>query len=136
MDVDRDVLQRLRLAVVHADILDLEQRLLVLEAVLRPRMGFDCAAEIDPPHGLVLHHILGSAGDDLFAEVHRKYAINERRDALHVMVDQHHRAPFVAEAADQFGEHADLGSRQAGERLVDQHDLGIACDCFRELQPT
>src|SRR5690348_18290247 len=31
MDVDRDVLQRLRLAVEHADILDLEQRHLVLE---------------------------------------------------------------------------------------------------------
>src|SRR5947209_12974836 len=39
MDVDGDVLQRLRLAVMHADILDLQQRHLVLEAGFGARRG-------------------------------------------------------------------------------------------------
>ncbi len=135
MNMDRDVFERLRLAVVHADVLDLQQRHLVLEAGFRPRRGFQGAAEIDAPHGFVAHHLLGLAGDDLLAEVHREHAIDQGRDALDVVVDQHHRAAFVAEAADQFGERSDFCQRQSGERLVDQHDLGIAGDRLGEFEP-
>ncbi|MGY4242345.1 hypothetical protein ACVIIZ_003753 [Bradyrhizobium sp. USDA 4523] len=135
MDVDRDVFQCLRLAVMHADILDLQQRHLVLERGLGPRMGLDRAAEIDPPHGLVLHHVLGAAGRDLLAEIHREHAVDQRRDALDVVVDQHHRATLVAEAADQCGEGADLGAGETGEGLVDQHDLGVARDRLGQFQP-
>ena len=51
----RDALQRLRLAVEHADILDLEQRRSAsLKRAFGPRRRLDRAAEIDPAHGLVL----------------------------------------------------------------------------------
>ena len=135
MDVDRNVLQRLGLAVEDADILDLQQRNLVLEAGFRAGRGLDRAAEIDPPHRLVAHHLVGAAGDDFLAEIHRQHPVDQCRDALDVVVHQQHRAALVAEAADQFGEDADFGQRQSGEGLVDQHHLGIPGDGLGEFKP-
>ncbi|MGY4462533.1 hypothetical protein ACVWYI_006493 [Bradyrhizobium sp. LB13.1] len=51
------------------------------------------------------------------------------------MVDQHHRAAFVAKTADQVGEDVDLAARQASEGFVNQHHLRITRDRFRKLEP-
>src|ERR1700729_866426 len=65
MDMDRDVVERLRLAVMHADVLDFEERRRgVAERGFRARRGLDAAAEIDAAHGVVAHHLVGTAFGD------------------------------------------------------------------------
>ncbi len=123
LDVDRHVIERLRLAVEDADILHLEQR--------RPGPGLDRlagrsldrAAEIDPAHLRVGHHLGGAALGDMLAQVHRQHAVHQGGYALHVVVHQQHGAALGAEAGDQLGEVGHLPGGQPGERLVHQHHL-------------
>src|SRR3984957_21048668 len=72
MDMDRHILERLRLAVMDADILHLEQRHLVLEAGFRSGRDFDRAAEIHPAHGFIAHHLARAAGDESLAALPRQ----------------------------------------------------------------
>ena len=128
------LLERLRLAVEDADARRPRADRLAFAAASRPlASSFDLAAEIDAAHGLVAHHLLGGAFGDVLAEIHREHAIDQRRHALDVVIDQQHGAAFLAEAADQVGERADLGAGEAGERLVDQHDLRVARDRLGHL---
>ena len=93
----------------------------------------DLAAEIDAAHGFVLHHLVGAAFGDPFAEIHGDDAVGERGDALDAVVDKQHGTALVAQRADQIGKDLDLAGRQAGEGLVDQHHFGIARDRFGDL---
>ena len=86
MDMNRNVLQRLRLAVMDTEIFDLKQGNLVFEAGLRARRGPDRAAKVDAAHGFVAHDIIGAAGNDFLAEVHGEHAVDQRGDALDVMI--------------------------------------------------
>ena len=51
----------------------------IAERGFRPRRGLDAAAEIDPPHGLVAHHLFGGALGDALADIHRDDAVDEAR---------------------------------------------------------
>src|SRR5579883_1278144 len=135
MDMERDALKRLRLAVEHADIAHLQDRHLIREARFGPRRRTDRAAQIDAAHGRIAHHLIRAAMRDRLAQIHREHAIDERRDALDVVIDQEHGAALGTEGADQLREGADLARGQAGERLVHQHYLGIARDRLGEFEP-
>ena len=126
--MDRDLIECLRLAVEHADILDLQQRRLIFEIDFAACSSLDRAAEIDAAHGLVLHHVAGCARDDFLAEIHRQHAIDQCRHALDVVVDQQHGAALVAKTPDQFGERTDFRQGEARERLIDKHDFWVARD--------
>ena len=129
MDVDRYVLERLRLAVLHADLVDGEKRPRgVAERGLRPRRGLDAAAEIDAADFLVAHHLFGRAFGDALADIHGDDPVDEAGDAFDVVVDEEHGAAVVAQFADQIGKRFGLLRGQAGERLVDQQHLRIARD--------
>ena len=105
MDVDRYVLERLRLAVLHADLVDGEKRHRgIAERGLRPRRGLDAAAEIDAADFLVAHHLFGRAFGDALADIHGDDPVDEAGDAFHVVVDEEHGAAIVAQFADQIGE--------------------------------
>ena len=134
MDVDRHVVERLRLAVMHADVLDFEERRRgVAERGFRPRRGLDAAAEIDAPHGLVAHHLVGAAFGDTLADIHGEHAVDQARHAFDVVIDQENGAAVIAQFANQIGERRGLFRRQPGERFVDQQHLRIPCDCLGNL---
>ena len=119
---------------MDADIVDLEKRRGgVAERGFRPRRGLDAAAEIDAPHGLVAHHLVGGAFGDALADIHGEHAVDQPGDALHVVIDQQHGAAVVAKLADQIGEGRRLRRGEAGERLVDQKHLRIARDRLGDL---
>src|SRR6185312_13424800 len=126
LDVDAHLLERLRLAVEHADVLDFEQRRAGNAGRRLVLHRFDLAAEIDTANGLVAHHLVGAALGDALANIHGEHAIDQRRHALDVVIDEQHGAALGAEAADELGEDRDLAAGEAGERLVHQHDARIA----------
>ena len=134
MDVDRHVLQSLRLAVEDVQIPDFEEgRLDVAKRGFGTRRRLQGAAEIDPAHRFVLHDLLHRALGDALADVHGVNAIDERGDALDVVIDDQHRSAVVAHFDDQPGERRRFARRQAGEGFVDQHHFGIAGDGFGDL---
>ena len=65
--------------------------------------------------------------------MHGVNAVDQRGDALHVVVDDEDRPPVGAHFGDQRRERRGLARRQAGERLVDQHHLRIAGDRLGDL---
>ena len=131
--MQRNAVERGGFAVEHLDVVDSEQG---RGAIGRGRFALDVldlAADIDPAHGFVLHHLVGAAFGDPFAEIHGDDAVGERGDALDAVVDKKHGTALVAQCADQVGKDLDLARRQAGEGLVDQHHFGIARHRFGEL---
>ena len=50
----------------------------VAERGFRPRRRLDAAAEIDPPHRFVAHHLFGGALGDALADIHREHAVDQR----------------------------------------------------------
>ena len=134
MHMERNILQRLRLVIDDVQILDFEKRRLgVAESGFRPRRRLDRAAKIDPAHGLIRHHLRDRTLRDLFPDMHGVNAVDERRHAFHVVIDDEDRPPIVAHFGDQLGEGCGLARGQAGERLVDQHHLRIAGDRLGDL---
>jgi len=88
-----------------------------------------------PAHLFVAHHLVGAAGNDFLAEIHRKHPVDQGCDALDVVVDQEHRAPLIAEAADHSEKVPTSASVSPAKGLVDQHHLGIPGDGLGELKP-
>ena len=127
----------MRLAVEHFDVVDIQQGGAAIAAAARFALYvLDLAADIDAAHGFVLHHLVGAAFGDPFAEIHGDDAVGERRDALDAVIDQAARhGPRRASVRIRSENFLISAGRQAGERLVDQHDFGIARDRFRELHP-
>ncbi len=134
-NVDRDVVERLRLVVEDAHAVDAEQDGLGVYGVA-PLDRLDLAAEVDAPHRFVAHHLVRGPFGDVLAEIHGQNAVDQRRYALDVVVDEQHGSALVAQRADEVGERAHLAAGEPGERLVDQHDLGIAGDRFGHLHAT
>ncbi len=99
-------------------------------------MDFDLAAEIDAPDRLVAYHLVRTAFGDLLAQIHGQHAVDERRHALDVVIDEQHGAAVPTEAVDQLGKISDLAGREPGEWLIDQHHLRIARHRPSELQAT
>ena len=134
MDMERDVFQRLRLAVDDAQIVDFEKRgVRVAERGFRPRGRLERAAEIDLAHCRVRHHLLDCALGDPLADMHGVNPVDQRGNAFHVVVDDQDRPAVGAHLGDQRRERRGLARRQAGERLVDQHHLRIAGDRLGDL---
>ena len=65
--------------------------------------------------------------------MHGVNTVDERRHALHVVIDDEHRPAVVAHFGDQLGEGCSLARGQARERLVDQHHLRIAGNRLGDL---
>ena len=133
--IDRDFFERLRLAVEDAHPFDLEKRRPFAGRRIAPLRRLDLAAEIDAPHGLVAHDLRRRTFGHIFADVHRQHAVDQGGDALDVVVDQQNGPILGAKAANEIGEGFRLRRRQAGERLVDQHHLGIARDRLGHFHP-
>ena len=134
MHVQRRLLQRRRAVVGHVDGVDFEERRLrVGKRGFRPLGRGQRAAEIDPPHRLVVHHRLRLSFRDALADIHGEHAVGERGDALDVVVDDQHRPPVAPHLGDQLGENSRLARGEPGEGLVDQHDLGLARDRLGKL---
>ena len=83
----------------------------IAERGFRARRGLDAAAEIDAPHRLVAHHLVGGAFGDALADIHGEHAVDQAGDALDVVIDQQHGAAVVAQLADQIGERRGLRRR-------------------------
>jgi len=80
--MDRDVLQRLRLAVLDIEVINCKEgHRAVAERGFRARGCFYAAAEVDPPDRFVAHHIIRAAFGDPFADIHGKHAVDEARYA-------------------------------------------------------
>ena len=97
------------------------------------RAAVGAAAQINPPHGFVAHHLVGGAFGDAFAHVHGNNAVHQPCDALDVVIDQQHRSAVVAQFANEIGKGRGLLRRQASKGLVDQQDLRIARDRLGDL---
>ena len=132
--MQRNAVERSGFAVEHFDVVDIEQGGAAIgRGCCFALYVLDLAADIDPAHGFVLHHLVGAAFGDPFAEIHGDDTVGERGHALDAVVDKKHGTALVAQRADQIGKDLDLAGRQAGEGLVDQHHFGIARHRFGEL---
>ncbi len=102
MHVKRDALERLRLAIEDADILDLQNRR-IAGGARRAFGDIDSAAEIDAADGGIARDFLGRTFGDTLAQIHGENPVRQRGHALDVVVDQEHGPPVGAEIRDQPG---------------------------------
>ena len=123
--VEREVeaVQRLDLAVIGPQILDVEHR---GHWSLLPEIGLD-----DIRVGL---HLGRRSLGELAAEIQRDDVVGDRHHETHVMLDQQHGdVAVVADAADQVAEHVDFLVVEAAGGLVEQQDLRLGRQRARQL---
>jgi len=130
----RHALERLRLAVEHADIVHRQQRAAAGSGDRGARGGLDRAAEIDAADGLVAHDLLGGAFGHALAEIHRQHAIDQGGDPLHIVIDQQHGVALGAEARDEGREIGHLAGGEAGEGFVHQDHARVAGDGLGQFE--
>ena len=110
LDPERDVADRLDVAVVDAQALDLKKHRLV-----HSQVGRD--------HGGVVADLGGRALGDLAAELQHDDPVGDAHDQPHVVLDQQHGVALVADLADQVHQLRLLGRVEAGGRLVEAQQL-------------
>lgn len=96
-------------------------------------LGF--AAEIRFLDLLVVPDLLGGPLGDLRAEVDDDGPVDELEQPTHVVIDDDQRHAVVTELTHQFREPLDLLAGEAGERLVDQQQVGGRRHRTPHLQP-
>src|SRR5205085_4746824 len=133
--IEGDAAQRLELAVKRIEVPYFKHGR-PGASPLCSRTGFSAGAEIGPDHRLVLLHLGGGALGDLAAEIERDDLVGHRHDEIHVMLDQQDSdLPFVANAADQPAELADLLVVETAGRLIEHEQLWLAGERARQLNP-
>ena len=135
--LQRDALQGLDAAVVHPQVLHVEEHVgggagvgvRRGDGVVVPR------TEVGLEHLRVLLHRGGSAVGDGLAAIHHVDLLARGHDHLHVVLDEHHgEVEAVAQRADLLLEHLGLGAVEPRGRLVEEQHLGIEHERAGDLE--
>ena len=114
----RDALQRLDVAVVGVDVLDLEQRHQPVAAWV---------AEVGLDDAVVVADLLGQPLGDLLAVVEHGDVLGHAHHDLHVVLDQEDGQPaLVAQGGHELGQPRGLVGVHAGGGLVEQQQRRVA----------
>ena len=133
LDRQRDALQRLDVAVVRVDVVDLEHRHQSTTALLTLALGL-VLAEVRLDHQRIVADRLRVALGELLAVVQDGDVLRDPHDDLHVVLDEQDRdAELVAQALHEAREVRGLLRVHPGGRLVEQQQLGLGRQRPRDL---
>ena len=120
LDLERDVVQRLVLAVGDADVLKPQHRR------LRDRRASHAASDSTPSR---------RAFRDPLAGIHHHHSVAQGADGFHDVLDHDDGDAVATDQADQVDAGLQLGGIEAGEPLVEQQQLRMAGERARKLEP-
>ena len=130
LDLHRDALERLDVAVVGVDVVDLEQRHRPSPPPPRP------ACRGRPRRRAGRAHLGGRALGDLLAVVEHGDVLGDPHDELHVVLDEEDReAALVAQAAHELRRSGRLLRVHPRRGLVEQEQLGVGGQRAGDLEP-